>query len=48
MTTAPLLPHFIEALAELDDPRSRSCPFPLDELMFAALCGVSSGANSWV
>ncbi|SIR58307.1 DDE_Tnp_1-associated, partial [Sphaerotilus natans] len=48
MTTAPLLPHFIEALAELDDPRSRSCPFPLDELMFAALCGVSSGADSWV
>lgn len=48
MTTAPLPPHFIEALAELDDPRSRSCPFPLDELMFAALCGVSSGADSWV
>ena len=48
MTTAPLPTHFIEALAELDDPRSRSCPFPLDELMFAALCGVSSGADSWV
>lgn len=48
MNTAPLPTHFIEALAELDDPRSRSCPFALDELMFAALCGVSSGADSWV
>ena len=38
----------VEALAELPDPRSRVCPFPLDELLFAALCGVSSGADSWV
>lgn len=50
-TPAPsLTPNhdILEALAELPDPRSRACPYPLDELLFAALCGVSSGADSWV
>lgn len=36
------------ALAEMPDPRSRACAYPLDELLFAALCGVSSSADSWV
>jgi predicted transposase YbfD/YdcC len=36
------------ALSELRDPRSRACAYPLEELLFAALCGVSSGADSWV
>lgn len=41
-------PDILETLAELPDPRSRACAYPLDELLFAALCGVSSGADSWV
>jgi predicted transposase YbfD/YdcC len=38
----------LQALSELPDPRSRTCPYPLDELLFVALCGVSSGADDWV
>jgi predicted transposase YbfD/YdcC len=39
---------FVQSLSELPDPRTRACPYPLDELLFVALCGVSSGADSWV
>lgn len=38
---------FLDALTSLPDPRSRACPYPLDELLFTALCGVSAGAESW-
>ena len=30
------------------DPRTRACRYPWEELMFAALCGVCSGADDWV
>jgi len=33
---------------QLPDPRSCACAHRLDELLFAALCGVSSGADTWV
>lgn len=38
----------LESVAELKDPRSRSCAHPLDELLLVALCAVTSGADSWV
>ena len=38
----------LEAFEELDDPRSRVCPHPLDEILLLALCAIISGAESWV
>lgn len=38
----------LEAFAELTDPRSRACAYQLDELVFAAICAVISGAESWI
>ncbi|MFV8602215.1 transposase family protein, partial [Ralstonia pseudosolanacearum] len=40
----PASPDFLEAFADLPDPRSRNCPYPLEDLLFIALCGVTSGA----
>jgi len=46
---APLCTNgFLDMLAALPDPRKRACPYPLNELLFVALCGVCSGANGWV
>jgi predicted transposase YbfD/YdcC len=39
---------FLEAFEDLEDPRSRTCEHPLEELMLVALCAVTSGADSWV
>ena len=48
--TAPTAPPrgVLAAFANLEDPRTRTCPFPLDELLFVALCAVTSGADDWV
>jgi len=32
----------------LQDPRSRSCAYPLEELLFVALSAITSGADDWV
>lgn len=39
---------FLEAFEDLEDPRSRRCEHPLEELLLVALCAVTSGADSWV
>ena len=39
---------FLQAFEGLEDPRSRVCPHRLDELLLAALCAITSGADSWV
>ena len=41
-------PGFLQAFEGLEDPRSRACPHPLDELLLVALCAITSGAESWV
>ena len=41
-------PGFLQAFEGLQDPRSRTCPHPLDELLLVALCAITSGAESWV
>ncbi len=38
----------LEAFDELEDPRTRECPHRLDELLLAALCAITSGADSWI
>jgi hypothetical protein len=38
----------LQASAELPDPRSRTCAYPLDELLLVALSAVTSGAEDWV
>jgi predicted transposase YbfD/YdcC len=37
----------LSAFDELADPRSRACPHRFDELLLVALCGITSGADSW-
>lgn len=41
-------PGFLKAFEELEDPRTRNCPHPLNELLLVALGGVTSGADDWV
>ena len=41
-------PGFLKAFEELEDPRTRNCPQPLNELLLVALGGVTSGADDWV
>ena len=41
-------PGFLQAFEGLEDPRSRACPHPLDELLLVVLCAITSGAESWV
>lgn len=36
------------AFNDLPDPRTRACPYPLDELLLVALCAITSGAEHWV
>lgn len=36
-----------EAFGELEDPRSRECPHPLNEILFVALCATLCGAESF-
>ncbi len=38
----------LAAFAALDDPRSRRCRYPLEELLLVAFAGVASGAEDWV
>lgn len=38
----------LEAFDGLQDPRTRECAHRLDELLLAALCAITSGADSWV
>ena len=45
MINAPI--SLLEAFDELSDPRARECAYQLDELLFAAICAVISGAESW-
>jgi predicted transposase YbfD/YdcC len=39
---------FLQAFEHLEDPRSRECPHQFDELLLAALCAITSGADSWI
>lgn len=39
---------YLKAFEDLEDPRSRDCPHPLDELLLVALCAITSGADDWV
>jgi predicted transposase YbfD/YdcC len=39
--------ELFEAFEGLEDPRSRECPHPLDEILFVALCATLSGAESF-
>jgi predicted transposase YbfD/YdcC len=41
-------PGLLQAFEALEDPRTRSCPHRLDELLLAALCAITSGADSWL
>jgi predicted transposase YbfD/YdcC len=38
----------LNALEDLEDPRTRTCPHRLDELLLVALCATTSGADNWV
>jgi predicted transposase YbfD/YdcC len=38
----------LQVFAELPDPRSRICAYPLDELLLVALSAITSGAEDWV
>jgi predicted transposase YbfD/YdcC len=38
----------LQAFADIQDPRRRSCPYPLDELLLVALAAITSGADDWV
>ena len=38
----------LQAFADLPDPRSRTCAYPLDELLLVALSAITSGAEDWV
>jgi predicted transposase YbfD/YdcC len=38
----------LNALEDLEDPRTRACPHRLDELLLVALCATTSGADNWV
>lgn len=37
----------VQAFEALEDPRSRECTYPLQELLLAALCAVTSGADDF-
>ena len=39
---------FLKAFEELEDPRTRTRPHRLDELLLVGLCAITSGADSWV
>ena len=40
--------QMLQAFESLKDPRSRRCPYPLQELLLSALSAVTSGADDWV
>ena len=41
--------EFLESFADLHDPRQQAkVLYPLEEILLLCLCGVLSGANSWV
>lgn len=40
--------HIGQAFEALEDPRSRKCAYPLEELLLAALCAITRGADDWV
>jgi predicted transposase YbfD/YdcC len=48
LTPSPDALGDLAAFAELDDPRSRRCRYPLEELLLVAFAGVASGAEDWV
>lgn len=37
----------LAAFEDLPDPRARTCPHQLDELLLAAICAIISGAETW-
>lgn len=37
--------QMLQAFESREDPRSRRCPYPLQELLLAALSAVTSGAD---
>lgn len=37
----------LDAFAELRDPRCRECRYPLQEILFTALCAVLHGVDDW-
>jgi hypothetical protein len=40
--------QMLQAFEALEDPRSRQCTYPLQELLLVALSAVTSGADDWV
>jgi predicted transposase YbfD/YdcC len=40
--------QMLQAFEALEDPRSRKCTYPLQELLLVALSAVTSGADDWV
>lgn len=48
LTNLPASLGDLGAFAELDDPRSRRCRYPLEELLLVAFAGVASGVEDWV
>jgi predicted transposase YbfD/YdcC len=47
-STEPSELDLLSHLSEVQDPRSRSCWYPIEELLLAGLAGVASGAEDWV
>lgn len=45
LTRVPEALGDLSAFDELDDPRSRRCRYPLEELLLVAFAGVVSGAE---
>jgi hypothetical protein len=38
----------LQAFEALEDPRSRKCPYPLQELLLVALSALTRGTDDWV
>ena len=41
------MPSIMDAFAELRDPRCRKCRYPLEEILFTALCATLCGVEDW-
>jgi hypothetical protein len=37
----------MDAFADLRDPRCRRCTYPLEEILFTALCATLCGVEDW-
>jgi predicted transposase YbfD/YdcC len=41
------MPSIMDAFADLRDPRCRECRYPLEEILFTALCATLCGVEDW-